>query len=852
MSDLYSTIRVLCKSGITLDQKLDVEKAVKSLNLDDNDILDVTSYIYALFLNLSKKYEMSSQLRDLLCDKLIDICKDDISLKRIRNTAEFIRSEQSDIDFDHVSEQPLKLVCGTDPFESDGDSDLNGVRYWMPEKPFKTKSTIVTYCIDVEDIIFYCSRAPDRGYANVHHYYEVMSEKLLKTDHSMYIIVGESLFDMVYQRRKEAGLLDKTVILTMNIKDSPYYQYRQLVNGSFDSNRLGYNLKTCKDFEYRALFIIWWTKFKVIEKAMKDNPFDSVNFTWVDFGLMRPDLSYQTSKLLIDALNLNPGDKIRIIGFDTFDKTILEDRKSFYQNTSWSLCAGYMSFPSKLYPEFMKYWNSELMENLLVGYPSSEELIMSMCYWKNPDMFDFVLGDYNDLLLSCCHMCTRYDIISNFFSKSTERGDWGGLFNHGERFIESVDSGKIHMGIEQLLNIYNYILKSYQHIGDSEKGTAKKCADRMAEILSSGSDDIINRSNYISAVCELGIKIYRKQTITFVNDGYVKIMIPLDHKHSNTFSARVNKESLFRQVHTYLIKSNIIDPTKNVIDLGAWIGDNSIPWSKLFSGKIYAIDPSSENCEFIQILKEMNSSDNVIILQTAISESERVLHTHGDLHHTSFVYGNTTDEGSTKVKSTSLDSLCSNGTIENIGYIHLDVEGMEYDVVKGAKSLIEIYRPVFSYEVHLQSDVHVDDLRKYFLGLNYKLFMINEVLFGCHSDCRNILAIPSEKIGDFFMEKYIKNLNVLNDISYCVISHQDYMCHPEYFESYDSGKSLYDRYNGGSKATIFVKILDHGVFNEVVILEKYGMTRYTEECDNFIRKRFSTNSKLFNNLIPIT
>ena len=47
--------------------------------------------------------------------------------------------------------------------------------------------------------------------------------------------------------------------------------------------------------------------------------------------------------------------------------------------------------------------------------------------------------------------------------------------------------------------------------------------------------------------------------------------------------------------------NNVIDKNKNIIDLGAWIGDNSIPWAKNIDGIVYAIDPSKENCKYIYV-----------------------------------------------------------------------------------------------------------------------------------------------------------------------------------------------------------------------------------------------------------
>ena len=63
----------------------------------------------------------------------------------------------------------------------------------------------------------------------------------------------------------------------------------------------------------------------------------------------------------------------------------------------------------------------------------------------------------------------------------------------------------------------------------------------------------------------------------FTNDDYAKVYLP-NHEFSDKFSTRDNHEIIFRKINTLLIKSKLING--NIIDLGCWIGDNSLPWSK--------------------------------------------------------------------------------------------------------------------------------------------------------------------------------------------------------------------------------------------------------------------------------
>ena len=223
----------------------------------------------------------------------------------------------------------------------------------------------------------------------------------------------------------------------------------------------------------------------------------------------------------------------------------------------------------------------------------------------------------------------------------------------------------------------------------------------------------------------------------FTNDNNVEIELLKNHSFSDMFSRRNNHEVIFRRIHSYLIKKNII--RKNIIDLGAWIGDNSIPWAKQIEGIIYAIDPSPENISFINEMCELNNIKNIITFQKAISDKNEVLYTNDNLNHCSFNNIN----GNTVANAYSLDNLYNTKLIDNIGYIHLDVEGLEEKVIKGSSLIIDTFRPIITFEQHLTID-NYKYLSSYLSNKNYIVYLINEILSGCNFDCRNLIAFPKE------------------------------------------------------------------------------------------------------------
>ena len=254
----------------------------------------------------------------------------------------------------------------------------------------------------------------------------------------------------------------------------------------------------------------------------------------------------------------------------------------------------------------------------------------------------------------------------------------------------------------------------------------------------------------------------------FSNDNGVAIQYTMNHPLAGLFGSRNEHEVMFRRISTYLINNGHVQG--NILDLGAWIGDNALPWSvSLLMAQhgqqvsadtaldpnfvVYAIDPSPENCRFMIDNSALNGIENVVVIQRAISDKGEVLSTNEDLTHCTFVSddSSSTNDSSTtyknQIEAVSLDDLFFAGELTKIAYIHLDVEGMENRVIAGATSLIELCRPIIAFEQHLEQDPFLE-LSAHIAEKGYTVYLINEVLPGCRPDCRNFIAFPNDSFDD--------------------------------------------------------------------------------------------------------
>lgn len=203
------------------------------------------------------------------------------------------------------------------------------------------------------------------------------------------------------------------------------------------------------------------------------------------------------------------------------------------------------------------------------------------------------------------------------------------------------------------------------------------------------------------------------------------------------------REALFRALVVEALKRGVIDRRRNFIDVGACNGDTAIPWALLIEGRVFAIDPSEANIAFIRRFAGRHSISNIEATTAAIGEKEGKLYPVCDVAHTAFSEEPLTRYGARHpVNAVTFDILYAAGRISDVGFLHLDVEGMELAALRGAADFIAGERPVIAFESHLTID-DTDAIFAILRDAHYQCFMINEVTPGGRPDCVNFLAFPA-------------------------------------------------------------------------------------------------------------
>jgi len=141
---------------------------------------------------------------------------------------------------------------------------------------------------------------------------------------------------------------------------------------------------------------------------------------------------------------------------------------------------------------------------------------------------------------------------------------------------------------------------------------------------------------------------------------------------------------------------------KGIVDAGAHIGDLAVPLAQALASAgrsdltVYAIEPDSTKCDFMEKMALINSMENLIVLHTGLLDKPKTMRTVPNPSQSLENTGAWTYQSDPSGQLfDTLDSLLGGKTI---GLIHLDVEGLEDQAIQGAKGILSSQKPILLVE----------------------------------------------------------------------------------------------------------------------------------------------------------
>lgn len=189
---------------------------------------------------------------------------------------------------------------------------------------------------------------------------------------------------------------------------------------------------------------------------------------------------------------------------------------------------------------------------------------------------------------------------------------------------------------------------------------------------------------------------------------------------------------------------------KNVLVGGAYIGDHAILIAnqiKKNGGVCHTFEPDAKAIEFLKRNAKINDIDNIRINQLALwQESGKLIKLEGE-----DVLGSSVEIASGDgISTVTIDDYVTTNKLDKLNLIMLDIEGGEYNALKGAKKVLEKLSTILIFETHsLYNDwsngLHNAEVMLYVKSMGYDLYAIRDFHSNVATSDLKIELIPIDR-----------------------------------------------------------------------------------------------------------
>lgn len=166
--------------------------------------------------------------------------------------------------------------------------------------------------------------------------------------------------------------------------------------------------------------------------------------------------------------------------------------------------------------------------------------------------------------------------------------------------------------------------------------------------------------------------------------------------------------------------ANAVTNGNVVYDVGANVGIYSLVASLRAGpqGQVYAFEPLERNLSYLRQHLMLNKVQNCIVLGVAVCNEEGTRSFSSNDWESSM--GRLSPDGELAVSSTTLDScIFGESGLRPPDIIKIDVEGAEFEVLRGAERALTEFHPIIFLEIH-GTQLH-SDCRAFLLAKGYRV-----------------------------------------------------------------------------------------------------------------------------------
>jgi tetratricopeptide (TPR) repeat protein len=266
----------------------------------------------------------------------------------------------------------------------------------------------------------------------------------------------------------------------MNVEDLDSFKYIEQVKNNREKYHPTRDERTCAESH-----LVCSSKFELVLKSIKMNPFNTKKFGWIDSSIgknfSKICINYKNN-MLLNVLHKCENDKFHLQILNVCDKNLINDNRlhEYYNQYRWIVCGCLFVTGSEIGEKILNELNEIFIKHTLKGYGHGEEMYYLEILDKYYDNIKRSYGDYQHILNNFINITTGVEYIYNITNKYLSYYYYKECIECCEKIINQYENFEIEIDY----NFYfNFLFNSYVAYFYVDKIKAREIIIKIKQLI---------------------------------------------------------------------------------------------------------------------------------------------------------------------------------------------------------------------------------------------------------------------------------------------------------------------------------------------------------------------------------
>lgn len=250
----------------------------------------------------------------------------------------------------------------------------------------------------------------------------------------------------------------RTKYVVMRFDDFTFNKYRDKIAQNRKEKPYHFDERNIPSY-----YLFCMSRYEMIKRTIEENSFNSTHFCWLNICIER--MGYQNAKYLNDVFSIYR-DKFSTCYIDYIPPELVNNDQEFWKFGRCSMCSGFFTGKAKYFYKFCNEIQQKFLKYLELGYGHADEQLYSPVYFDHPDIFDWYLGDYFEMVSNYKYVrVNAHKPVNLLIKKSFTYKNYSVTARGCEIMWGSILKGKCELDQTHFIKLVKYTLYSYALTG---------------------------------------------------------------------------------------------------------------------------------------------------------------------------------------------------------------------------------------------------------------------------------------------------------------------------------------------------------------------------------------------------